>query len=147
MKHTIDFKIVTPEKIVYQDEISQATVPTASGEITVLANHSPLVSVLKTGEMIVKKQQKENGRKFEDFYFAIFGGIVEVRPGSQVIVLADRAERAEEIDLERANEARKRAEKALSEKDKLDDRQYAKLQAILEKEINRINIRRRRFNK
>src|SRR3989344_2418234 len=56
---TIKFKIVTPERLVYQDEVDQVSLPTQDGEITVLPNHIPLVSILKPGQLIVKKGQTE----------------------------------------------------------------------------------------
>lgn len=129
----IKFKIITQEKTVYADEIEQVTIPTADGEITVLANHNPLVSVLKPGEMRLKKDG-------QIISLSVSSGFIEVRPHSQVIILADSAERAEDIDLERAEVARQRAEKMLEEKQNETDIDYARMQAILEKEMARLRV-------
>ena len=65
MTHKLSFTVVTPEKIIYEAEIDSATIPTKEGEITVLANHTPLVSLLSSGEMIIKKN------KDEKFHFGV----------------------------------------------------------------------------
>jgi F-type H+-transporting ATPase subunit epsilon len=129
----IDFKIVKPEGVVYEDMIEKVTIPTLAGEITILEEHSPLVSVLATGVITIKKKDFEVN-------LAVSGGILEIRQNSKVYVMADSAERAEEIDLERAEQARLRAEKLLQEKNKLEDVDFAKLQAIIEREMNRIHV-------
>ena len=110
---TIKFKIITPEKIVYENEIQQLTVPTIDGEITILPEHIPLISILKTGEMKLKDNNGEHS-------LSVAGGFIEVRGKNEVVVLADNAERVEEIDLERAEKARKRAEERVSELEKID---------------------------
>ncbi len=129
----INFKIITMERIVYEDEIEQVTIPTTAGEITVLPRHAPLVSLLRPGELRIRKDGY-------DVLLSVSTGFVEVRPKSEVIILADTAERAEEIDLERAEQARKRAEEMLKEKERLDDVQFARLQAQLEKELARLKV-------
>ncbi|MFA5211021.1 MAG: ATP synthase F1 subunit epsilon [Patescibacteria group bacterium] len=129
----IDFKIVKPEGIVYEDLIEKVTIPTMDGEITVLPEHLPLVSVLSTGVITIHKKDFEVD-------LAVSGGILEIRPDSKVYIMADSAERAEDIDLERAEQARQRAEKLLKEENKIDDIEFAKLQAIIEREMNRIRL-------
>jgi len=140
MGKKINFQIVTPERVVYESEIDQVTLPTRAGEITVLANHMPLVSLLAPGEMRLKKDGV-------DYNFAVSSGFIEVRPKSRVVILADTAERAEEIDLARAEAARKRTEKILADKEKLDDVQFARLQAILDREAARIKVKNRYRNR
>jgi len=98
----IKFEIVTPERVVFKEEISQITLPTKMGEITVLPNHIPLVSALLPGVVHVKKT---NG---EDEVISISGGFLEVLK-DKVVILADTAERAEELDFKRAEEAHRRA--------------------------------------
>lgn len=132
---TIKFEIVTPEKTVLKEEISQITIPTKDGEITVLPNHIPLVSILVPGEIIFKKENK-------DFSIAVSGGFVEVLV-DKVVILADTAERAEEIDERRAEEAKKRAEKIKTEKT-VDSREFAALSSKIEKELARIKVARKR---
>ncbi len=132
---TIKFKIVTPERIVYEDEIDSLTLPTAMGEITILPHHIPLVSTVSAGELIVRKG-------VEAHPMAISGGFVEVREGNQVTVLADTAERVQEIDTARAEEAKERARKLLSER-QADDVDYAALAAKIEKELARLKVARK----
>ena len=132
---TIKFEIVTPEKTVLKEEISQITIPTKDGEITVLPNHIPLVSILAPGEIILKKDEK-------DFSIAVSGGFVEVLV-DKVVILADTAERAEEIDERRAEEAKKRAEKIKTEKT-VDSREFVALSAKIEKELARLKVARKR---
>ncbi|MBT4648779.1 ATP synthase F1 subunit epsilon [bacterium] len=128
-------KIVTPEKVVLTDKVSQVSVTSSTGQITILSNHVPLVSQLAAGEIVVKQQGKEEN------LMAVFGGFVEVVPG-QVIILADRVENVAEIDEDRAEEAKKRAEDALQDK-KVDSTEFVALTANLEKEMNRLRIVRK----
>lgn len=128
MKKDLHFKIVTPDGVVYEDHIDQATIPTKAGEITVLANHAPVVSVLKAGPIVVKK-----GEQF--VHLAVSHGFLEVRPGSELVIISNTAERAEEIDIDRA---RTRAEKLLSEKDKEDATDFARLQAVIDRDLARV---------
>src|SRR3989339_154285 len=121
-------KIVTPEKVVLTDEVNQLSVSTTSGQITILAHHLPLISQLAPGEIIVKHQNKEES------LMAVFGGFIEVLT-EEVIILADRAEYAADID-------EKRAEEALKEQH-LDSEQFAMLSATLEKELNRLKVARK----
>lgn len=135
----IKFKIVTPERTVLESEIDQLTIPTQEGEITVLPDHIPLISVLAPGELIAKT----NG---EDIAMAVSGGMIEVRK-NEITILADTAERAEEIDIKRAEEARERAEKLKDEKIRLDETEYATAAAILEKNLARIKVARKHLTK
>lgn len=134
MSKKIKFEIVTPERTVLKSDIDQITLPTKSGQITVLPNHVPLVSMLSPGEIVIKKEG-------EEISMATSGGFVEVMV-NKVVILADTAERAEEIDEKRAEEARRRAENLLAEK-KGDKREFASLSAIMEKELARIKVARR----
>lgn len=130
----LDVTIVTPEGITYQSIVKQITIPTTSGQITVLTNHIPLVSVLKAGELVI---QKETG---ESVALAVSGGILEVQPENKIYVMADTAERAEHIDIARAEAARARAEELLKQKDNLADVDFARIQASLEKELARLHV-------
>lgn len=129
----MQFSIVTPEGVVYEDDIQKVTIPTTAGEITVLADHAPMVSVLKAGEMFVHKNDNVVA-------LSISTGMIEIRPTGEVIVLADTAERAERIDVERAEEARKRAEALLKEASNMADVDFARIQAQIEKEMARISV-------
>lgn len=136
MSKKIHFQIVTPEKITYKDDVDSITLPTQIGEITVLPNHAPLISSLKSGEAIIRKDG-------EEFSIAVSGGFLQIQPKNKVVVLADTAERAEEISEERAEEARKRAEEILKEK-RLDKAELATAAAALEKSLIRLKVARRR---
>jgi len=129
----LKFKIVTPEKTVYENEITQVSVPTMTGEITILQNHIPLVPILKSGEMKIKDQSGEH-------FIAVSGGFLEVRGNNEIVILADDAERAEEIDITRAEEARKRAEEQMAQSKTAEDVDFAKLQAIIDREMNKIRV-------
>jgi len=129
----INFKIITPERVVFEDAIDQVTMMTRDGEITVLPNHIPLVTILQPGELCCKKGS-------EEYSLASSGGFVEVRPDNSVIVLADTAERAEEIDITRAEEAHQKALKLMGEARDKEEVDYAALQAKLEKEFARLRV-------
>ncbi len=133
MSSTIHFKIATPEKVVYENDIFQVSIPTTTGEITVLPHHSPLVSILQAGEM---KVLDKNGEQV----IAIGSGFLEVKANNEIIILADNAERAEVIDIERAETARKRAEEQMESIKGKEDVDYAKLQAVIDREMNRIRV-------
>jgi F-type H+-transporting ATPase subunit epsilon len=135
----IKFKIVTPERTVFEDSIDQVTLPTAEGEITVLPQHIPLISMLVSGELVAKKGP-------EEIAMAVSGGMIEVQK-NEITVLADTAERAEEIDLARAEEARKKAEKLKEESVRLQDTEYAATAALLERNLARIKVARRHLTR
>lgn len=136
----IKLKIVTPDGTIYQDtDIKSITIPTKTGIITIMEDHIPLVSLLQPGEINVEKSD-------HTVDLAISSGIVEIYQESEVYILAETAERAEKIDLERAEEARKRAEEYLAKQEILDDIDFAKFQALIEKEIARINTAKKYKN-
>jgi F-type H+-transporting ATPase subunit epsilon len=129
----IKFKIVTPERVVYENDVLQVSIPTTTGEITILPSHVPLISVVSAGELKIKDASGEHT-------IAIAGGAVEVRTGNEVVILADNAERADEIDIARAEEARVRAEEQMQQLKNAEDVDYAKIQALMDRELNRIRI-------
>ncbi len=133
----IKFKIVTPEKTVIEEEVYQATLPVLGGEVTLLPNHVPYIGALQAGEIIVRREQGG-----EEISLATSGGFVEFHDNI-LSVLADTAERAEEIDLARAEEARKRAEDLKKERVSMDDEEYARTAAMIEKEMARVRVARR----
>ena len=98
-------EIVTPERLAYSDTVDSVQLPGVEGELGVLPHHTPLVSMLGLGELRIRKDGE-----FETF--AIAGGFLQVRP-DKVVVMAEMADMAAEIDLEKAEEARKEAERAL----------------------------------
>ena len=126
----IKFEIVTPEKVVFKKEILQITVPTREGEITVLPKHIPLVSILKPGVIELKGIDK----KME--IISVSGGFIEVLR-NKVVILADTAERAEEIDFDRAEEAKKRAEEEIKNIKHFDQERFTNISAQIAKELAR----------
>ena len=102
---TLKLEIVTPERLVYTDEVDAVVLPGSEGELGVLPHHAPLVSTLGVGELRIRKGGQEES-------FAIAGGFLQVRP-DKVVVMAELADMASEIDLEKAQAARRDAEKAL----------------------------------
>ncbi|MDD5109829.1 MAG: ATP synthase F1 subunit epsilon [Patescibacteria group bacterium] len=131
----LKFKLATPERLVLEAEIDSVSIPTQMGQITVLPNHLPLVANLEPGELIIRRNGREE-------YLAVSGGVAQVNPGSQVMILADSAERAEEIDVARAEAARERA--AVLQLEAKDDRKFADTAAQLAKHLARLRVARRR---
>jgi len=129
----INFKIATPERVVFKNEVDSITIPTMEGEITILPNHIPLISVLKPGEIRVV-----NGKDTQSI--AVSGGFIEVL-STKVVVLADTAEKSEEIDIKRAEEAVKRAQE-LKNMRQTDATEFAMLSAKIEKELARVKVAR-----
>src|SRR3990172_8216110 len=101
----LNLDIVTAERVVFSQEVDSVVAPGIEGELGILPHHAPLLTALKTGELRIKS----NG---DVTHMAIGGGFLEVMP-DKVVVLADTAERAEEIDVARAAEAKRRAEQRL----------------------------------
>jgi F-type H+-transporting ATPase subunit epsilon len=101
----IKLEIVTPERLVFDETVDGVTLPGSEGELGVLPHHAPLVSTLGIGELKIRAGGVEE-------FFAIAGGFVQVLP-DKVVVMAETADLASEIDLEKAQEARREAERAL----------------------------------
>jgi F-type H+-transporting ATPase subunit epsilon len=101
----IQLDIVTPERLAFSEEVDAVTLPGSEGELGILPHHAPLLAMLGVGELRIKKAGGDES-------FAIGGGFVQVRP-DKVVVMAEMADMASEIDLERAHEARKEAERAI----------------------------------
>ena len=101
----LHLEIVTPERLAYSDDVDMVLVPGIEGELGILPHHTPLVSLLGYGELKIRKAGVEES-------FAIVGGFLQVRP-DKVVVMAETASLASEIDLEKAEEARREAQRAL----------------------------------
>ena len=138
MSSQLRLKIVTPERVVVEQAVSSVTVPTRQGQITVLPHHIPLVSLLMPGELSARDEKGS-----ETAAMAVSGGFIEVS-GNTVVILADTAERVEEIDEARAESARERAKQLLAEVRSRDDVAYATLVAKMEKELARLRVARKR---
>lgn len=129
-------EIVTQERLVFSGDVDAVNLPGSEGRLGILPNHTPLLTTLDYGEVIVRRGNDEQ-------YFAVGGGFAEVQP-NKVIVLADSAERADEIDIQRAVEARKHAEKMMAEGVPDDPERYAQVRASLERAQLRFNVAQRR---
>jgi len=128
-------EIVSQDRIVYQGSADIVLLPGVEGEMGILPDHSPLLTVLHFGVITVRSGHEAQ-------YFTVAGGVAEVQP-DQVTVLADAAENVEEIDLQRAEEARQRAEQRLTEKSDIDTDTYLTIQASLRKSNLRLEAARR----
>lgn len=108
MARTLLCEIVTPEKIVYTNEVEMVIAPTLDGEVGILPLHAPLVTVLRPGELRVRYN---DGKDAE--WFAVSGGYLQVHQ-DKVIVLADAAEHASRLDVDRARQAKALAEERMA---------------------------------
>ena len=132
----LHLEIVTPERLAYSDEVDSVQLPGSEGELGVLPHHAPLVSMLGVGELKIRKGGAEES-------FAIVGGFLQVRP-DRVVVMAETADMASEIDLERAQEARREAERALEGVAQADAVDLAAARAQLQQALLRIRVAERR---
>ena len=128
-------EIVTPERLAYRDTVDAVNVPGSDGELGILPHHAPLLAMLGVGELRIRKAGVEES-------FAIAGGFVQVRP-DKVVVMAETADMASEIDLERAHEARREAERAL-ESGYHEGADLAAARAALQHALLRIRVAERR---
>lgn len=129
--------IVTRDRRLISDEVDMVTLPGSAGQMGVLRGHAPLLSTLEIGEVILHKGSDVR-------YIAIGGGVVEVRP-DKVIVLAESAEQAEEIDETRAAAALQRARESLAENPPRDRKPM--IEAALHRSTLRLKVARRRSNR
>jgi len=134
---TTRLDIVTAERVVFSDDVDVVVAPGVEGQLGILPHHAPLMTMLLPGELRVRKGG-------EEFSLAISGGFLEVRP-DRIIVLADAAERAEEIDIARAEEAKRRAEELLRQRPPEVDE--ARAEAALRRSIARLKVVERRKRK
>ena len=135
MAPRIRLEIVTPERVIYSEEVDAVIAPGVEGQLGILPHHAPLMTMLQPGELKVRKGG-------EEIYVAIFGGFLEVRP-DRVIVLADAAERAEEIDVGRAEEAKRRAEQQMTNR-VLSEVEKARAEAALRRSLVQLKVAERR---
>lgn len=129
----IQLKIVTPDSVIYEGDVHYVNITTGAGELTILPDHIPLVTNIKTGQIKI-------GKEGDVFGLAVSTGILEVQRGSKVVILAERSEMGHLIDIERAEAAYARAEeirKKIKDGEQVDD---AKVMALIDKELNRIKV-------
>ena len=132
MARKFKIEIVTPEKLVFSEEIESLVIPAERGYLGVLAGHAPLLATLQPGEITIK------GSSRGELHYATSGGFMEVTPGKAVL-LTESAEEVSQIDLARAEESKKRAQERLAPAAGKDvDKGRAK--AALERAVNRLKI-------
>lgn len=128
-------KIISQDRPVFTGPVDMVMAPGTEGLLGILPHHQPVLTTLKLGEVLVRQGGREE-------VFAISGGVMEVLPDS-VIILADAAERAEEIDLARADAARRRVEEALHSVP-LNSEAHLSAEAALQRSLLRLQVGRRR---
>lgn len=129
-------EIVTQERTVFSREVDAINLPGKGGRMGVLPNHMVMLAALDFGEVIVRYEGEEE-------FFAVGGGFAEILP-DRVTILADSAEHAEEIDVQRAQQAREEAEQAMREGVPEDAERFAQIEAALKRAQLRIEVGRRR---
>lgn len=130
----IRLDVVTAEQLVFSEDVDLVVAPGIDGEMAILPHHAPLMTMLQPGELLVRTGG-------EEFSMAVTGGFLEVRP-DRVTVLADAAERAEDIDAARAEEARRRAQEQLAGRVEVAD--AARAEAALRRSLIRLRVAQKR---
>ena len=134
---TIKLEIVTAERQIFSDDVNVLVADGVEGQLGILPHHAPLMTILKPGELLIRKDREET-------CMAVTGGFLEVRP-DKVIVLADACERAEEIDIARAEAAKQRAEEMLkAHRPEIDT---ARAEAALRRSLIRLKVAERKRRK
>ena len=132
---TIRCEIVSQDRTVFQGDVDIVVLPGAAGEMGILPDHAPVLTTLKYGVIKVRRGSRED-------LFTVAGGFAEVQPDG-VTVLADAAENIEEIDIVRAEAARKRAQEYLEKAPQADTDAYLIMEAALRRSNLRLDAARR----
>jgi F-type H+-transporting ATPase subunit epsilon len=131
----LKLEIITAERVVYSaDDVREVVLPGVEGELAVLPKHAPLMTMLRPGIMRIVHEDREEE-------LAVHGGFLEVRD-DRVTILADAAERAEEIDVARAEAARRRAQELMAQR-RRDEMESAAAQAALQRALVRLKLAER----
>ena len=134
---TLHLEIVTVERKIFDDHVNMVIAPGTEGVLGILPHHTPLLTALDFGELQIKRDGEE------DQFLAIGGGFMEVQP-DHVVVLADSAEHIDEIDLERAEAARRRAEEMLERARAEEEIDFSRAEMALRRSVARIRVTQRR---
>ncbi len=135
MAETLLFEIVTPERLAFSEEVEEVVVPGTLGELGILPGHVPFLSTLQPGVMMVRQDGRE-------IYYAVSGGFIEVHE-DHVILLAETAERADEIDLERALASKAKAEEILKDVQDASELKFKRADLRLKRALTREEVARR----
>ena len=130
----LHLEIITPEKVVYKDNVDEVIVETENGQISILPEHVNLLTRVMPGEMIIKKGNQEH-------FLAITGGFLEISD-NHINLLADYAIRAEDIEVAKIQEAQKRAEHMI--KEKVTEKEFRIAEAELQKALLQLHVASRR---
>jgi len=128
------FEIVTPERLAFSEEVDEVTLPGSVGEFGILPGHVPFLSTLQIGVVSTRQDGRE-------LYYAVSGGFVEVHE-DHVIVLAETAERSDEIDVARAQASKDRAEKILREDQDASESRFKRAELRLKRALTREEVSR-----
>jgi F-type H+-transporting ATPase subunit epsilon len=134
MANTLELQIVTPDQVVYSEQVEMVTLPGIEGEMGIYPQHVPLMTQMVAGEVTVRKGGSE-------YFLAVGDGLVEIT-GDHVAILTDMAVGSDRIDEAKAEEARQRAEARLQEK--LSDEEVASVRSSLAHSLTQLNVKRRR---
>ena len=134
---TTRLEIITAERMIFSEDVNAVIAPGIEGVLGILPHHAPLMTILQPGELIIRKGQEET-------ILCVTGGFLEVRP-DKVIVLADASEYCEEIDIDRAEAAKKRAEERL--KTHPEGLDHARAEAALRRSIIRLKVAQHRIRR
>lgn len=129
---SLNLEIITPAKNIFSGEVNSVTVPGTGGSFQVLKNHAPLISTFEIGALKVEDSQGKI------ILYATGGGTIEVND-NKVLILADSLELIEAIDVERAKQAKERAEQRLADKS-IDSINIARAEAALARSVNRLKL-------
>jgi F-type H+-transporting ATPase subunit epsilon len=132
----LHLEVITPERRVYEDDVDMVIAPGSEGYLGILPHHAPLLTALGPGEFRVKKGGVEE-------VLVVFGGFMDVRT-DRVVVLTEAAEPAEEIDAQRAEEARRRAQQALAAAGTMSAADEARARTALQRALVRLRVSERR---
>lgn len=136
MPNNFKLKITTPDRTLFDGEAYEALVPTPQGEIGILPDHKPLISLVSAGPITIKQSLSEEGE-----HISTSGGFIKIAD-NHVVLLADSAERANEIDEQKAIEATKRAQQLKAEAK--SDVEFADASAALERSLAQLKVLQRK---
>jgi F-type H+-transporting ATPase subunit epsilon len=128
----LQFALVTPSGTLESGSVDEVTIMTEDGEITVLPDHSPLVSTLKPGEMVLRNDGEERG-------LAVAGGVLEIS-GNMLRILADSAELPSDIDIEATEKRARELAQELEKQEQMDVNTYKQLQRSLQQEQAKLQV-------
>jgi len=132
----LKLKIVSPEKKVFEeDDFESITIPTGDGEVTILPNHIPLVSKVVPGEIIARKKGREE-------LLITLNGFLKLSEEGEVLILSDYAVRSEDVEIERVEAAKKKAEDTM--KEKVSEKEFAVAEAELRRTLLELKVARKR---